>query len=306
MVNYAKWYINVHRWQPTREQWLHLTSSIDDLEITRINKFHYKEDSKSSLIGQALIRKLVSEVTRQPSNEIQLTRTEFHRPIVCKAYANQFSSCFPKLLDFNVSHSGDYCVLAGVWSDDEIILPNLTVGVDVTKIVNKSSKQELNRFLDLMSRREFTKSEWKTVELAPNDRQKCINFTRLWCLKESFIKSIGQGLSFKLDRISFQPEDINITIGYLKNNVIAGTKVYLDGLIADDWHFQETALDDEHIVAIGYNCPSTYLSGSSVLVDNTSPFVEITIDSLINALTPISKSNEDNWFQFSKRAIKSI
>lgn len=306
MTKHARWYVNVAKWRPTREEWLKLTSSVTEDETERINKFVYQEDSKLSLIGCALIRKLVSQATRVPSNEIVLTRTQHGRPNICEEYRNR-SADWPKMLDFNISHSGDYCVLAGIWSDVE--QPKITVGIDVTKIVKKNTKQELDRFLSLMSRREFTQSEWETVERAQSERQKCINFTRLWCLKESFIKSIGLGLSFRLHRIDFQLDEkykYKITTEILKNNLITTTTVLIDGRRAPDWKFIETALDDEHIVAIGYNIKS----GESCLMNQNcfdigDCFSEVSVESLIDSLTPIYTPKEENWIKFSSKSFKS-
>lgn len=213
------------------------------------------------------------------------------------------------MLDFNVSHSGDYCVLAGIWSDEEH--PETSVGIDVTQIVRKKTRQDLDRFLDLMSRRQFTRTEWDTVEQANGDRQKCINFTRLWCLKESFIKSTGTGIAFNLNRIDFQLDKNNkysITTDQLKGHLIDTTKVHFDGSPAPDWKFLETAIDDEHIVSIGYNIKTS----DHDLVDQVKKqlgkgdFVEIAIESLVDSLKPMHSEDEGNWTIFSRRLTKSL
>lgn len=301
MVNHVRWYFNIAKWKPTREEWLRLTSSIARDELERINKFVYQDDSKSSLIGCALIRKFLSEATSTPSNDIVLTRNSHGRPEVCQHYAKSKAAAWPPMIDFNVSHSGDYCVLAGVWSQRES--PIIKVGVDVTKIIKKNSKPELDRFLDLMSRRPFTRAEWATVEEATSDRQKCINFTRLWCLKESFIKAIGLGLAFQLQRIDFKFSDehnLNISTSTLRQTVLHDTIVRLDGRIASHWRFYETALDDEHIVALGYET----LDGGNQITPCCDKFQELRIDSIVESLTPIREANECDWTLFSSRSIK--
>lgn len=306
MYRHVRWCFNVGKWSPSRDDWLKLTASISDEELVRINKFHYQDDSKSSIIGRALIRKFVSMALEAPSNEIDLDRTAHGRPIISERSLKKFSpKSVPTSLDFNVSHSGDYCILAGFWTRDPCEI-RLTVGADVTRIVSKKTKQELDRFLDLMSRREFLPDEWRTVTGAADDRQKCVNFTRLWCLKESFIKSIGLGLSYGLNRICFRPCAANSLPD--RRQLLSDTQVLVDNQLAPDWTFLETALDEEHLVAIGYNYDRAPRSPSQSAhwLDTGSSFEVLDIDHLLEGITPIRSpaSGESNWIQFSSKASK--
>lgn len=302
MANYIKWYFNIAKWKPTRHEWLRLISSVADEEIQRINKFVYQDDTKAALVGRALIRKFVSHVIRRPTSELKLTRTTHGRPIISSEYKNQLGHSWPKVFDFNISHSGDFCVLVGVWSYEES--PEITVGVDVSKIVSKETKHDLDRFLSLMSKK-FIPSEWEIVDKVSDDKQKCINFTRLWCLKESFIKSIGLGLKFALNRISFEPAQIcrfYLNPNTLQTKMLDNTKVWLDGRLADDWLFHETALDDHHLVAVGFNVKASNLSNFNI---DTSLFQELTIGLIMDELTIITKPREENWSLFNTKPSRS-
>lgn len=299
MVTHVKWCVNVSRWKPSREEWLILTSSIARDELDRINKYQFQDDSKSSLIGCAMIRKFLTQITDTPSNQIVLTRNEYGRPEICRKF-RAVQGNWPPHIDFNVSHSGDYCVFAGFSSRASEI--DLKLGVDVTKVVSKTGS-DLARFLDLMKRREFTKSEWETVENVGNDRQKCVNFTRLWCLKESYIKAIGIGLTFKLNRINFRFADLfkyHISIEALKNNLNSDISVLLDGQAADEWRFYLTALDNEHLVALAHKFESN--EASELRPDEK--FIEIPVSSIVDSLVPIHEADEINWMIFSQRGIK--
>lgn len=304
MYRHVRWCFNVGKWNPSREDWLKLAASISEEELTRINKFHYQDDSKSAIIGRALIRKFVSLALEVPSNEVDLDRTNLGRPKISQGYLDKLGNEAPRCIDFNVSHSGDYCVLAGLWSNSACD-SQLKVGVDVTKIVKKQSRQELDRFLELMSKREFLPQEWETVTSVSDDRQKCINFTRLWCLKECFIKSIGLGLTFKLDRICFQPSEqfrYNLNPGQIRSNLLLDTKVLIDGQPTSHWIFMETALDSEHLVAIGYHDDQHELQPS--LLATEEPFAELDIRSLIESVTTIRKNSEPEWAIFSSKPSK--
>lgn len=298
MANHSRWYVNLKKWRPNKQEWVKLTSCVPENELERVNQFVFQEDSKSSLIGQILLRSFLSRALARSSNEIELTRSQYGRPEVCQEYKSSLGNRWPISMDFNVSHSGDYCVLAGFYSNNEDEA-SMTVGVDITKIVNKNTEEELIRFLDLMSRREFLPNEWLTVERARSRRDKCINFTRLWCLKESFIKSVGLGLAFGLRRIEFT----NLLDSSIPRNpeYISDTKVILDGSLAKDWLFLETQLDDEHLVAIGHNLKS---ANQFNWID-MSPFEEIPITQLVDQLVPIHPLDEQNWYIFSRKPVKS-
>ena len=76
---------------------------------------------------------------------------------------------------FNASHSGEYTVL--VISDKEI-------GVDIQKITYK------RKVIDKICN-----------ENEKNNIKNATDFTKLWVKKESFIKMIGQGLSYGLKNV---------------------------------------------------------------------------------------------------------
>ena len=89
-------------------------------------------------------------------------------------------------LYFNLSHSGIYAACA---------LSRLPVGIDI---------QQLTEYKEAISRRFFTPEEQaQLVQAEEKDRA----FTRLWTLKESYLKAKGLGLSGGLDSFSVQFED---------------------------------------------------------------------------------------------------
>lgn len=288
MAKHVRWCFNATKWIPTKEQWVKLSSALPIDELDRINRFVYKEDAKTSLIGQVLIRAFLSKSLGMASNEIPLSRNDHGRPQLTREYSDKIDCN----IDFNVSHSGDYCVLAGCHNN---LRYEVKVGVDVTKIVKKNSKQELDRFLYLMSKREFLDTEWRKVTLAANDREKCVQFTRLWCLKESLIKAVGTGLAYDLRRIEFKLRDDEI----LSDNLSKTTTVKVDGIEDLNWRFLETRIDEDHLVAIGYHCRD-----DAYELDLETNFVPICLGDLMNSLTPIHKGDDANWDKFIKKHTK--
>lgn len=289
MAKHVRWCFNATKWIPTKDQWLKLSASVPICEMERINKFVYKEDAKVSLIGQVLIRSFLSISLKRPSNQLDLTRNNHGRPVFTQEYSDYINTN----IDFNVSHSGDYCVLVGYHNDKG---SNVMVGADVTQIIKKKSKHELDRFLDLMSRREFSENEWSNVALASNDQEKCLQFTRLWCLKECFIKAIGLGLAYDLKRIEFDLVEHSIS-----DKLSNSTRVKVDGCYSPEWQFLETQIDQDHLVAIGYHCNEDLHD-----LDLNTNFVHIEMSDLMDSLTPIQAEDDDmNWVKFIQKHSKT-
>ncbi len=91
------------------------------------------------------------------------------------------------ILKFNISHSGDYVVCT--YGSGES-------GVDIEKNINSMD----------IAKRFFTKREYQMIAAGyPN------MFTRIWTLKEAYVKEMGMGLSIPLDSFEVQPGKISET-----------------------------------------------------------------------------------------------
>ncbi len=89
-----------------------------------------------------------------------------------------------KGLCFNISHSGDYVVLA--LSEDE-------VGCDI---------QEIRPYNPKVAGRNYCENETQLIEDSENKDEV---FIRFWALKESILKFTGKGLSGGLSSYDFSP-----------------------------------------------------------------------------------------------------
>lgn len=87
---------------------------------------------------------------------------------------------------FNLSHSG-FVVCAAVSSSAEI-------GVDV---------QKKSLFSDNVKRRVFCASELENGKNQPDEN---LYFTRLWAIKESYLKQTGVGIAFDFKSLDFSSE----------------------------------------------------------------------------------------------------
>jgi 4'-phosphopantetheinyl transferase len=90
--------------------------------------------------------------------------------------------------------------------------------------------------------RNFTEGEWSHILAPPTHQQQLAVFYRFWCLKESFIKAEGSGLSYGLQRLEFSPDP---TWPPSHTTCCSGSVLAIDGHRVSDWRFEESLIDKE-------------------------------------------------------------
>ena len=148
-------------------------------EQSRAARFVRVTDQENYVIDRAILRLLLSKYLRISQAEIEIECNEFGKPFVPKIL-NQ------KDIRFNLSHSGDLCVL-GFRQEGEI-------GVDIEKI-----REDLA--MDDLARRYFSPLEIAEFEGLPNAQRK-LGFFLGWTRKEAYVKAVGDGLQRPLDEFS--------------------------------------------------------------------------------------------------------
>lgn len=136
-----------------------MLSYLSEDELIKANRFKKEEDKKRFTLGRVLLKEVLKE---NNINDYLLLYNDFGKPYLKD---NQ--------VFFNLSHTGDFVVCA---------LSNNEVGIDIEKIRPKN---------DLVIKKCFTESE---TTYALDDS----TFTKVWTLKESYIKYLGTGLSKNL------------------------------------------------------------------------------------------------------------
>ncbi|XP_041055762.1 L-aminoadipate-semialdehyde dehydrogenase-phosphopantetheinyl transferase isoform X2 [Carcharodon carcharias] len=160
-----RWAFGCGSWQPSRCEWLLAARCVQAEERERIGAFVFARDAKAAMGGRLLIRKLIAEKLKIPWNEIQLQRTTKGKPFL----ANPVLTTIPNF-NFNISHQGDYTVLAAE--------PNRQVGVDIMK-TNFPGTSSVTEFFRIMNR-QFTDHEWKTINMAGDEWAQLDMFYRHW------------------------------------------------------------------------------------------------------------------------------
>ena len=166
-------------------------------EINRANKIKIVKKRHQFIISRGVVKKLLSTLLRKEADQIEFLYSQHGKPFINEKYYNH-------TIEFNISHSGIYGLIA-------ITLDN-KIGVDIQKIDPKVDYNSLSaRFFSDNEKNELMK-------LDKNKRKDA--FYLGWVRKESFIKAIGMGVAYGLDRFSVslnKNDNANIVISDFEN-----------------------------------------------------------------------------------------
>ncbi|XP_040040835.1 L-aminoadipate-semialdehyde dehydrogenase-phosphopantetheinyl transferase isoform X3 [Gasterosteus aculeatus] len=221
----VRWAFRCGTWTPSRSEWLFAARCVQREEKDRIGQFVFARDAKSAMAGRLLLRKLVHDRVGIPWSEIRLDRSPRGKPyLAAPLKVGTDSVPEPPSWSFNLSHQGEYAVLAAE--------QGMQVGVDIMKITMPGSSS-VPEFFRIMTR-QFTAYEWSVIQSSGLEHQQLAAFYRHWALKESFIKAIGTGLGFNLQRVEFHlpPEPLS------QKCALRQTKMLLDEEEEGDWVFE--------------------------------------------------------------------
>ncbi|XP_071061303.1 L-aminoadipate-semialdehyde dehydrogenase-phosphopantetheinyl transferase isoform X2 [Pseudochaenichthys georgianus] len=245
---------------------------------------------KSKKAGRLLLRRFVCERMGIPWSEIRLERSPRGKPyLAAPLKVRSDSGTEPPSWSFNLSHQGDYAVLAAEQGGQ--------VGVDIMKntMPGTSSVPEFFRIMT----RQFTAYEWSVIQSAGSEHLQLAAFYRHWALKESFIKAIGTGLGFNLQRVEFHlaPEPLT------QKHVLRQTKMHLDEEEEEDWIFEESLLDADHHVAVALG--PTEKTGSELFRPSLPPassFALLSFSDLTASASPLTEEDPACWDSFEMKA----
>ena len=150
---------------------------------SRMKRFRREADSRRTLMGEILIKQMLSKHLNKPVREIKFLTNEYGKPYL---EGNPFY--------FNVSHSGDWVI--GAISD-------VLVGVDV-EMIKEADFGIAQRF--------YTQGEYDYLCHIKEDGIKNQQFYILWSGKESYIKMIGKGLTIPLDKFELVVDEKKLVL----------------------------------------------------------------------------------------------
>ncbi|NXL16201.1 ADPPT transferase, partial [Setophaga kirtlandii] len=281
----VRWAFPCGAWRPRRREWLLAAQLVQPEEKERIGQFVFARDAKAALAGRLLMRKLITEELCIPWNEVHLQRTPKGKPFLASNLVGINSN-----YNFNVSHQGDYAVLAAE--------PELQVGIDIMK-TDLPGSNSIPNFFHIM-KRQFTETEWDVIKSMSNEWMQLDMFYRHWALKESFLKAIGVGIGFNLQRIEFNVSPLTLEIG----KVYKETKMFLDGEKEEEWTFEETRLDDNHHVAVALGKQERFAQKDSdvhSMEPNQPQFTLLTFEDLVASGIPVAPEDSAYWDNFCSK-----
>lgn len=154
------------------DTWINENISIlDEDEIKEAYEFYCNDDRTRYIVGRVLTRILAANYLNIKDQEVVIKRGVYGKPYLkCDS---------KKRLHHNISHSGDYVLLAFSYIG--------SIGIDIEKQEVFEEYKEISEF--------FHETEYKEIY----GKNGIYTFYKFWTEKEAYIKSIGKGLYVELD-----------------------------------------------------------------------------------------------------------
>lgn len=275
-------YFNCQKWNPTREQWLAATRCITADELERIHRFVYQRDAKFALIGRLLIRFILSKAFQRSSSSFVIERTTARRPYVISNPS----------FDFNLSHHYQLVCIAGTFDGQ--------IGCDTMEYrVNHPARDSIESTTNLL-RQSFTQNEYDFILKTSSDETVRVqHFYRLWSLKESYVKWLGQGVAYPLAQLNFSIHTTTFDSSK-PDQILSDTNLEINNQsVHDELRFDEQIIyldkDEQQIVTL---CLKP--------TNQCQPFMEVSIEHLLNECTPLNENesaDEKWWLLFEKQKV---
>lgn len=157
-------------------------SSLSADESQRAARFHFTADRERFIFAHGCLRGILARYLHCEPGQLSFFMGEHGKPALVD-----------KKIDFNLSHSGDYALIA--------IARDRQVGIDVERV-------RLERELESIAKRYFSTREVSELMALPSEQREAA-FFNCWTRKEAYIKAHGLGLSLALDSfdVSLAPNE---------------------------------------------------------------------------------------------------
>jgi 4'-phosphopantetheinyl transferase len=174
---------DVHVWriavEPLIGQVPHLTELLSNNERSRANAFVHAKDRERFIISHGILRILIGCYLEVAPDELQFSQGPYKKPCLDSAYTDSN-------IQFNLSHSQGYALLA--------LTRQRQIGVDIEYM------QPLTNMEQIAANTFSPQENWELENLPPQERLAA--FYNCWTRKEAFVKALGKGLYYPLNRFS--------------------------------------------------------------------------------------------------------
>ena len=207
---------------------------LSDDERQRNQRYRFAADRRRDLIARALLRTQLGERLQLAPESLVFERGEHGKPALvlnnCSVPSDYSALKSAKHLQFNLSHSDDWIVLA---------IADNRIGVDIESTVRKNDVMAI-------ADRYFFGSE--IAELTSfDDSEQRQRFFDYWTLKEAYMKARGEGISLGLSKFGFSvanKPDITIEMDSCLNDS------------PSDWQFFCVTPHPDYRLAVALNASS--------------------------------------------------
>jgi 4'-phosphopantetheinyl transferase len=178
----------VHVWRTTlalpEAAAVRLKQRLSADERDRMERFRFEQDRRRHLIGRGLLRTLLGGYLNLAPQDLRFKIAAAGKPHLAPGQGQ---------LQFNVSHSGQYVLIA--------IADGRAVGIDVEEVHDDFDVDEVAVHF-------FSACEQCDLKTFTG-RAKIEAFYNCWTRKEAYLKAQGAGLSFPLDQfdVSLRPDE---------------------------------------------------------------------------------------------------
>jgi 4'-phosphopantetheinyl transferase len=152
---------------------------LSEEEQARGDRYIRSEDGVKFMVGRAMLRLILAQYLSLKPGEVLLSIGEFGKPYISKSLNTND-------LSFNLSHSGDVCLVAVSYARE--------IGVDVEKLRDDVAVEDL-------ATRYFSLEEITELHVLPNQLRR-LGFFLCWTRKEAYVKAKALGLQVPLDQFS--------------------------------------------------------------------------------------------------------
>jgi 4'-phosphopantetheinyl transferase len=191
-------------------------------EKERASRFHFDRHRRRYICGRGILRVLLARYLDIHAVDIGFKYGNQGKPELSGAYQLQN-------IKFNLAHSNKLAIYA--------FAPEGEIGVDLEYIRQvKDSMDVAKRF--------FSANEYLVLSSLPEEEQQQA-FFRCWTRKEAFIKALGEGLSYPLDRfdVSLAPGE-PASLLEIEGSVVEATKWLLQNVHPGDGYIGALAVKD--------------------------------------------------------------
>jgi 4'-phosphopantetheinyl transferase len=264
-----RWIVDVREWQLSEPQIKFLYTLLSEEESARVARFLHDSDRRLALGSRLLQRALIGHVLGVEQSDVLISRTSYGKP---------FCANLPRLLtaqperesalkqwNYNVSHHGSKVVI--ISEADRICGVDILDGSDLRPITQEGGIKAYLRCFE----NKFAPQEWAVINQTKGCDRACLTeFYRHWAMKEAYIKALGCGLSYDLQRIRFE---YITTCSADRTTAVA----YVDGIAARDWLI-ELIYMDSYIICVALGPAS---SPDTLLAANNCSFTTLTLADII-------------------------